>query len=258
MAINIDTVYQKVLALANKEQRGYITPQEFNLFADQAQKEIFEQYFYDIDQYRRRPNNDHAYGDVLSNLEEKISHFKKHDINVSNRLDAEGDVYFGNSGIYRIGMVRVKDKAGKHHYIAEEMKMEEEFRLYKDSPLAKYTKKRPIYWKRRSSPNWPGGEGITIRIYPPPQVSSPYNAAVDGSVLMSYIQTPDKPIWGYVVVNDKSLYNAGASANFNLHPSEESELVYKILTLAGITLEKPQLTQIAAGIDMAKVQQEKQ
>ena len=44
--VNVDTVYQKVLALANKEQRGYITPQEFNLFADQAQKEILDQYFY--------------------------------------------------------------------------------------------------------------------------------------------------------------------------------------------------------------------
>jgi hypothetical protein len=31
--INIDSVYQTVQALANKEQRGYITPQEFNLFA---------------------------------------------------------------------------------------------------------------------------------------------------------------------------------------------------------------------------------
>ena len=38
MAISIDSVYQKVLVLANKEQRGYITPQEFNLFADKAQK----------------------------------------------------------------------------------------------------------------------------------------------------------------------------------------------------------------------------
>jgi hypothetical protein len=44
--VNIDTVYQRVLAFANKEQRGYITPQEFNLFANQAQMEIFEQYFY--------------------------------------------------------------------------------------------------------------------------------------------------------------------------------------------------------------------
>ena len=38
--VNIDNVYQKVLVLANKEQRGYITPQEFNLFANQAQLEI--------------------------------------------------------------------------------------------------------------------------------------------------------------------------------------------------------------------------
>ena len=38
--INIDTVYQTVQALANKEQRGYLTPQEFNLFANQAQMDI--------------------------------------------------------------------------------------------------------------------------------------------------------------------------------------------------------------------------
>ena len=38
--IGVDKVYQKVLAIANKEQRGYITPQEFNLFADYAQMEI--------------------------------------------------------------------------------------------------------------------------------------------------------------------------------------------------------------------------
>ena len=31
--VNIDSVYQTVQALANKEQRGYLTPQEFNLFA---------------------------------------------------------------------------------------------------------------------------------------------------------------------------------------------------------------------------------
>ena len=46
MAVSVDTVYQRVLALANKEQRGYITPQEFNLLANQAQMSIFESYFY--------------------------------------------------------------------------------------------------------------------------------------------------------------------------------------------------------------------
>ena len=44
--VNIDTVYQRVLAIANKEQRGYITPLEYNLLANQAQLDVFEQYFY--------------------------------------------------------------------------------------------------------------------------------------------------------------------------------------------------------------------
>ena len=44
--VSVDTVYQRVLALANKEQRGYITPQEFNLLANQAQMVIFDQYFF--------------------------------------------------------------------------------------------------------------------------------------------------------------------------------------------------------------------
>ena len=60
MAVTIDTVYQRVLALANKEQRGYITPQEFNLLANQAQISIFEQYFYDKNQRERQePDPDH-------------------------------------------------------------------------------------------------------------------------------------------------------------------------------------------------------
>ena len=75
--VSIDTVYQKVLAIANKEQRGYITPQEFNLFADQAQKDIFEQYFYDINQFNRVPGNDTEYSDMLRLLDEKLSIFKR-------------------------------------------------------------------------------------------------------------------------------------------------------------------------------------
>ena len=73
--VNIDDVYQKVLVLANKEQRGYITPQEFNLFANQAQQEIFEQYFYDLNQQARLPGNEYVYADFDDLLEEKIMCF---------------------------------------------------------------------------------------------------------------------------------------------------------------------------------------
>ena len=75
--VRVDNVYQKVLALANKEQRGYITPQEFNLFADLAQMEIFEQYFYDKNQFERAPGNSSDYSDMVDIIDKKISPFKK-------------------------------------------------------------------------------------------------------------------------------------------------------------------------------------
>ena len=66
MSVSIDTVYQRVLGILNKEQRGYVTPQEFNLFANQAQMDIFEQYFYDINQFGRIHGNDTEYSDMLN------------------------------------------------------------------------------------------------------------------------------------------------------------------------------------------------
>ena len=77
MAISVDTVYQRVLAILNKEQRGYLTPVEFNLLANQAQMSIFEQYFNDISQFSRVPGNSTEYSDPLENLYEKIEIFQK-------------------------------------------------------------------------------------------------------------------------------------------------------------------------------------
>tara|TARA_R110000744_G_scaffold302928_1_gene411761 strand:- start:232 stop:528 length:297 start_codon:yes stop_codon:yes gene_type:complete len=80
------------------------------------------------------------------------------------------------------------------------------------------------------------------------------------TVDIDYIQSPNLANWTYVVVGGKALYNASAldAQDFDLHPSEETELVLKILTLAGFTLKDPNLLQLAAGEDMKNTQQEKQ
>ena len=91
--VSIDTVYQRVLALANKEQRGYITPQEFNLHANQAQLDIFEQYFYDLAaMVNLKSRSDAAespgannplepdFADTVNLLREKISIYKGADV----------------------------------------------------------------------------------------------------------------------------------------------------------------------------------
>jgi hypothetical protein len=63
-----------------------------------------------------------------------------------------------------------------------------------------------------------------------------------------------------MVVGEKALLNATALdyQDFDLHPSEETKLVVKILTLAGFTLKDPNLYQAAAAEDTKNIQQEKQ
>tara|TARA_R100001510_G_scaffold56613_1_gene62535 strand:+ start:688 stop:1920 length:1233 start_codon:yes stop_codon:yes gene_type:complete len=79
MAVSINEVYKRVLAIANKEQRGHITPLEFNNLATQVQLEIFEQYFYDINFSSKKPGNSTEHSDVLHILEEKIAPFRVND-----------------------------------------------------------------------------------------------------------------------------------------------------------------------------------
>lgn len=243
MAVSIDRVYQKVLALANKEQRGYITPQEFNLFADHAQMEIFEQYFYDLNQFKRLPGNSTGHSDMATNLEEKISFFERYD-RMAEVTGQYGNVSLSDfSRFYRLQMVRVDYETNSGFVVAEEIQLNE-LQKYGTSPLGGWNKKRPVYTRYTNS----------MKVYPYPGPS----ASSNDRVLISYIQKPLNPNWAYVVVNNKPLYNSTSSMDFELHASEEAELVYRILALAGIAIEKTQLSQMAISLGGAQIQQEKQ
>jgi len=76
MAINVNTVYNTVLSILNKEQRGYITPDEFNKLATQVQLEIFENYFENINQQLRVPQTTNEYANRQKNIDDCISIFK--------------------------------------------------------------------------------------------------------------------------------------------------------------------------------------
>ena len=237
--INVDRIYQRVLTLANKEQRGYITPQEFNIFANQAQMDIFEQYFYDLNQFRRTPGNDTMHADMVDILEEKISVFE-----VTAMLAGPiGGNNLANTGnlntlprFYRLSNVRFDN-------LILESVSRKDYRMFRNSPLTSPTFTRPIY--------------IVDTVNNTIQVAG----RVFGNGLdIDYIQSPRLANWTYAVVQGKALYNANAvdAQDFDLHPSEETELVLKILTLAGFTLKDPNLLQLAAGEDAKNTQQEKQ
>jgi len=239
--VNIDTVYQRVLALANKEQRGYITPQEFNLFANQAQMDIFEQYFYDLNQFRRLPGNDTVYADMANLLEDKIDIFRSAwGSGFVSTLTAYGDGFILPTEIYRIEQVRIGGTQC-------EKLTSRQYNEVRESPLTAPTPSRPIYTIR-------SGNKIFIN-------DGTYVDFTMSNINIYYIRKPNPAKWTYVVVGEKALVNPDTSAgytDFELHPSEETKLVIKILGLAGITLKDSSLYQVASAEDNKSIQQEKQ
>jgi len=76
----INTVRATVLSIANKNNYGYITPSDFNLYAKQAQLDIFEDYFYQYNSWIIKQNarvSGSEYADILKGLVEVIDSFSE-------------------------------------------------------------------------------------------------------------------------------------------------------------------------------------
>jgi len=226
--VNIDTVYQRVLALANKEQRGYITPQEFNLFANQAQMDIFEQYFYDINQFGRVPGNNKPHSDPLDILEDKL------DIFHTTFTLSGSDNIFSLPSIYYRSIVTLTDDGSEIQKVSVKEAMQ-----ISQAPLTSPTLKRPIYYIDSNN---------RINVIPSTITSG----------MLHYYRAPTTVQWNGYDTPSGQLYNETESTNFELHLSEEPNLVLNILKLAGIAMKDPSLYQLSAAEEAKDIQQEKQ
>jgi len=110
--------------------------------------------------------------------------------------------------------------------------------MAKNSPLTAPTLVRPTYYLK--------GTKIVVA---PREITS---------IDVNYITRPNQVGWGFTMVGGVAIYNDGRSADFQLHASEEADLVIKILTLAGITIKDQGLYGIGAQEDNKNIQQEKQ
>jgi hypothetical protein len=247
--ISINRVYQKVLAIANKEQRGYITPQEFNLFADKAQMEIYTGYFHRIKNSTMKPSNQEPYADEVEILEEKLHPFHiDRTYNVTtNSLDLTSDPSDSTATIEDIhkliSVTALSSSRGVGNKLTQLNK--HQIAYTENNPLTKATLKRSIFVREDAN---------TLTILPSASTSTfNVDSNSDGSnnaesFEVSYYKRPLPPNWTYNVLGGKALYNGSATdlQNFELHPSEEEVLVSRILMLAGVMMKQPDVQQ--AGI----------
>ena len=264
MAVNVDTVYQTVQALANKEQRGYLTPQEFNLFANQAQQDIFEQYFYDLNAFRLRGKqlgieqgggtsisftDEFEVGDSAAMIREKIR-------------TTGGVTYTSNEDLTPLGSGYWEFPAGRNGKVrAVKNGLIKDLKIINPDEMTWRTNSR---YHRTSSENdaeWFIFEAgyNTIRVMEPSSHDGTVinsNGGINEIQCENIVGKPGLVFWNYTIVNEKPVYNASNSSNFDLPSEEQPDLVAKILKLAGISIEDPQLYQAGGQEEQQNIQQE--
>ena len=218
MAINVNTVYKTVLLILNQQQRGYMTPDEFNKVATQVQLNIFEKYEDDLNQQYRMPQNDTEYANRVKNIEQKLQFFQR----------TGATAYVGPhftltpTDIYRLGSV---------YYNGEELtqySQRSEITQLLLSPLTKPTTDFPVYLYEQD----------LLYLYP---------TTIQAGVTISYLKTPADINWGYSVgALGQFLYNSAGSVNFELSVSEQTNVVTRILAYAGVIINDPTIIQVAA------------
>lgn len=218
MAINVDTVYTTVLLILNKEQKGYMTPSEFNSVGTQVQLDMFNNYFETLNQQLRIPENTSEYSNRVKNLQEKIGIFE----GVGNCSYSAG-LWSLPSGVdlYKLGTVIFNDSIEVQRVDPNEL-----IKLNL-SPLTKPTTTFPVY------------KYIQNKITVVPNTTT--------GISVTYTRKPVNPVWNFTIdAYGEYLYNSLTSVNFELHPEEQVDLITGILLYAGVIIKDPQVIQIAA------------
>jgi|TARA_R100000030_G_scaffold36016_1_gene26928 hypothetical protein len=242
MAINVNTVYKTVLLILNQQQRGYMTPDEFNKVADQVQLNVFEGYFEDLNQQYRVPQNDTEYSNRVENLEQKLQYFQRTGTTTgANPFTpvAGTTTYNGNvvtDTIYRVGSVFYKGVQ------LNQYAQRNEITQLLLSPLTQPTTDFPIFLY----------ENDKFFIYPTSIITP-------ADITFSYVKKPEPPIWGYGVGTlGQFEYASGTSINFELAASEQSNVITRVLAYAGVIINDPTIVQVASQEIAAEQQNAKQ
>lgn len=230
----INSVRNTVLSVLNKNNYGYISPSDFNLFAKQAQMEIYEEYY---SSYNKAINAENArisgteYADIENPIAEVLEGFLRNDT-LSQVAPATNQYYVPSLittgyNFYMISRLTCFDgttRLGDAEKVANA-------RIYMllDSMLTAPTTQYPAYII----------EGDVISVYPD---------TINGvsSLKCSYFRLPKDPKWTYISLpNGEPAFDQSQPdyQDFELPGEDEYKLVMKILQYCGMSIREIQVAQ---------------
>ena len=225
----INSVRNTVLAIVNKNNYGYISPSDFNLFAKQAQLDLFDEYFFN---YNEQINEENArlsgtgYANIKLGYEEVIDFFSVTEFLTQKTL---------GTSIYYLPSTTT---TGSDYYLLNKVLCYSGGNLLGEAEKVTHSKITQLNSSLLTAPNttFPAytQAGDSITVFP-----TTINAGSD--VQAQYIRYPKDPKWTYVTLyNGEPLFDQTASdyQDFELPIDDTNDLVAKILQYAGISIRE--------------------
>tara|TARA_R110000803_G_C11932637_1_gene315626 strand:- start:326 stop:1084 length:759 start_codon:yes stop_codon:yes gene_type:complete len=240
MAVNINSVYTTVLYILNKEQRGYITPAEFNSLAVQVQDEIFQAYFPDGNQLNRRnqsnSDNDTEFFNMFKDTSYKLHPFEN-DVFFTKNIANNGFIYTGSTPIFKLGeIMSTYSTTVPNTESVTQLASKKDYTKITRSKLTKPTNSYPICYTTNATIAPATTSQLLIKVSPIPD-----------SLVVNCVLSPVNPVWSFTVGSlGQYIYNLNLSVNFELDISEQTNLIIGILKYCGIIIRDPEIVQAAS------------
>jgi hypothetical protein len=241
----IDEVYKLVQTFANKEQRGYITPSEFNLLAQQAELELYNKRLKIIIEKSQPKKAAGFYNETLSYdvARQDLSAFlNTSSINVSQSASA-GSPHLGAIGGLKTDYIEaiytaVDEEHSIHTNIPVDIVEPKDVAHVLRSNLVKPSFEYPIALIGKSGEN----EVKKISVFPE-EISS---------ILVYHYSYDNKPTYGYVTIAGKPVFNFSTSIQLKISSRCHGEVVVKILEYLGVTIREAEVVQYAQANELKK------
>ena len=222
----LNRVHRTVKFLANADGRGNVSPSEIDLAIHNRVQEKYEELLFEVNRLVNRQNRGLING-ALENTTEKVREKIQHYLQETTVNCTDGNFTIPSQ-------VRYFDTVLYANTYIELCKNNTEYLLSNKEATEQY----PIGLKTAN----------IIKVLP----------ATIQAVTLSYLRNPIQAKWTYTIVDQVEMYNPSNSdfKEIDIHPSEEADLILRVLQSFGINLKEPELQRVTEQIKTSEFNKE--
>lgn len=228
----IDRIYKILEVILNKENRGNIKVPDFESMLYNTIIDLYEEKLFELNRAVNRGNKgliEGGYADIREDLRERIVYYL-----VPTTINKNAGLFSLPSDYKKIDAVFISNTNRR-------------IEVCKDSSIYYTTQE---YQNTRPSLTYP----IALKIGNKVEVK-PDDVA---NIKLYYLRLPKYPKWTFEVVNGVPLFDSSSNGfqDVDAHPSEESQIITRLLEKSGVNLGNYDVAKIAQQLKVEEYQKE--